>query len=132
MITRADIRKEWPWIRPLLERFSGRFTTDWKPEDVYADCVHGKAFLYTAIEDRGFMVVKEFENRFTGEPLLHVWILCMEEDTPHGAIAKYMPALHDLARQYGYKKVTMESPRRAWAKHPQWREGMTTYTYEVE
>lgn len=129
MIYQADIRQHWDFVKPGLESICDRFHTGWCPEDVYADCKHGEAWLYLAEKDKGFMVVKDYVNQHTGERYLFVWVLYAYEGDD--IIDRYMPALDNLAREHGYSKVRIESPRHGWKGKAEWREEMTTYCHEV-
>ena len=125
----ADIRQKWDFVRPGLERMCERMDTGWRPEDVYADCKHGVAWLYLAEGDEGFMVVREHINMHSAERSMYVWVMYAYEG--ENAIDRYMPDLDKLARENGYTKVIMDSPRRGWQRKEGWKEQMTTYLHEV-
>lgn len=127
----VDVRECWDELRPLLQNLRKRFHDTWRPEDVYAACRNGNAFLYKAADEQAFAVFEELQDQYSLEKYMHVWIACSAEGVEHGAIEKYMPAIEALAKQCGYKKISMRSPRVAWRRIPGWREEMTTYVYEV-
>lgn len=127
MIQQVDIRAEWDRIRPGLETMCETWNTGWRPEDVYADCKYERAWPYVAPE--GFLIINEQENRHSGEKSMHIWIAYAYFGA--NLIDKYMADVVALAKQCGYRKITFESPRRAWERKPEWTPGMTTYSYEV-
>ena len=102
-----DIKQEWTWIRPRLERLLGKIKSDgWIIEDVYASLVTSHATLYAG--DGGFAVLQVFPH-YTGKRL-HVWIL--ETVNPE----RHLEALLTLAKEHGASRITFESPRKGWAK----------------
>ena len=129
MIGLRDIRECWDFVKPGLEDIRKNWDVPWRLEDVYAACRYGQAFCYVNKEENAFAIVEEHQCQYTLEKHLHIWIAYAYEG--QGMIDKYLPELEKLAKQYGYRKITMSSHRPGWRKQPGWQAGMTTYIHEV-
>ena len=69
----ADIRVEWDRVKPGLEKIladSPHLT--FLPEDVYSDCVNGRATLLTS--PAGFLVLTTETDEFTKDRTLLIWL----------------------------------------------------------
>lgn len=109
-LTETDVRIAWDSIRHGLDQVRTQMHADWRPEDVYALCLWGKASLYTAPE--GFVVLVRMQNEFTSEPYLYVM-------AAHGdgmVQEKYWPQIEHMARQAGCAYVECLSPRRGFER----------------
>ena len=74
----TDIRPEWGWVRPIIERIlerSPQFT--YLPEDVYTACKSGNAQFW--VNDDGFVISAIEVDRFTGEKSFFIWLAGAKE-----------------------------------------------------
>lgn len=129
MLEPRDIRKEWDRISgPLGKVLNGM---DERPEDVYADCVHGDAHVYMAGED-GFVVLRKTENRFTGEGELVIWVASLFDSVDAGsAVEKYKDAMFEIARKAGCKRIVYRRTRGSLKAGGGWVKTMETYEIAV-
>ena len=130
MLEAVDIRLVWNAIRPGIESVhAGMPWVDWIPEDIYSDCLTGKAavFLRSGSEPGdAFGVVRVDTNERTGVKVLFIWIAwCPDEvgaaevhrDLDQLAIQLGCSAIEfitgerklaDFAQQFGFKKIMYE------------------------
>ena len=125
----VDIRLAWDEIKPHVEALKGRYSFDWRPEDVYAQCLTGRAFCYVC--DDGFMIVKPQENQFTLEKELFMWIGIgwSGEDL----INEYYEDTCAIAKEIYATKIVFDSSREGFrkvAKNNHWGY-MATYSVPV-
>lgn len=93
----ADIKKEWCWVKDgLLEVLEDNPNLTWTPEDVYAQCVYGDAFLFVA--DEGFVVATIHTDEFTKEKAFFVWIAWAAE-RGNKNVMKYLPFFEEVAKK---------------------------------
>lgn len=118
----GDARAVWDEIRPGLEAVKAKSHAPWRPEDVYAALLAGRAFLY--LGEPGFVIVEPKEDPFTGEGELLVWIAYSREV---GAVERFQEAVDDLARTHGFTKLTLWSDRPGWEKTPGWQQVSAIY-----
>ena len=65
----TNIRDEWDWIRPALVELKEQIPSlTWRPEDVYAECLYGKAVLHVSPE--GFVITKVITDQYTKDRTL--------------------------------------------------------------
>jgi hypothetical protein len=124
-----DIRRVWHLIKADIEFLITRYRLDFRPEDVYAQCLIGRAFCYLC--DNGFLIVKPQENQFTLEPELFVWICCGEGDN---LIDDYYEDLLLIAQDIHAVRIVFETPRYGWKKYAKakgWEPAMVTYRFPV-
>jgi len=118
VIEAANIKHHWQWVRPLLERLHERDlergVPDWLPEDVYAECVHGKAFFYIAAG--GFVVLKEGKNPTTDAKSLVVWMACANDPSKTDNIAENAASIRDLAQSIGADQVEFYTTRKGYER----------------
>jgi hypothetical protein len=118
VIEAANIKHHWQWVRPLLDRLyerdCERGVPDWVVEDVYADCVHGKAFFYLATG--GFVVLKEGKNPTTGAKSLVVWMACANDSSKTDNIAENAEAIRSMAQSIGADQVEFYTTRKGYAR----------------
>jgi hypothetical protein len=111
----ADIRREWDRLKPHIERLHARIKPEWRPEDVFAECAHQKAFLY--LSEEGFLIVQPITDAYSLEQYMHVWIgLSYDGRIGEGMALRYSKELEELARANGYRRITFESPRAGWLR----------------
>ena len=100
----------WPGLRSMLRVLQRKGGGDWIPEDVYREIAEGRAALFIA--ERSLLVLIAQKETFTGLPVLHVWLAY--------TAAKNFDAglqwVREHAKQYGFQKITFDSPRKGWAK----------------
>lgn len=101
----------WPEVKEYISIVKEQQPDTWLVEDVYAEIKAGKAVLY--VVDGGCCVVQPGKDPWTSEPYLHVWIAYCGI---HGAIDTYLPELDQIARNAGFKSLTLRSKRRGFAK----------------
>jgi hypothetical protein len=123
----ADITIEWPRIR---ERVAELLSEGWpeRPEDVYADCKHGRATLMMD-EDGSFLVCRLDPVPNSTERVLFIWLASAAFV---GAIDTYQPQIDAMAQREGVKTMRMWSKRSGWRKVEQWREVWTMYERVIE
>jgi hypothetical protein len=124
----AELRKDWPWVKPLIDIVIAKTDEPWWAEDVYAAVTSGRALMHVSDKPAGVMVCYPDKEVWTAEPVLHVWALwCVDgmETLQDEAYA----ILNDVAKRVGTKKIVMESPRGGWQKVG-WK--VKKYIYERE
>lgn len=124
----VDIRLVWDSIKPNIEQLRVQWSFDWRAEDVYAQCLIGRAFCYTCAD--GFIIVKPQENQYSLSKELFVWI-CYSR--ANNGLVDYFPDINALAKDIYATRIIFESPRegfRRLAEHNNWR-SMTNYTLPV-
>lgn len=122
----TDIRKAWDTVRLGLEHVRRKASPEWLPEDIYAACVTGQAFLYSA--DCGFIVVQPQTNKITSEPELLVWVAY--SNMPD-SVSTFQGAVDNVARDNGFKRLVMWSNRPGWEKVPGWVPKNVIYEREL-
>jgi len=106
-----QIHAVWPLVKSYLLRLKELQPDTWLPEDVYSEVKAGKAVLY--MTDGGCCVVQPGKDPWNAEPYLHVWIAYSEK---FGAIDQYLPELEKIALNAGYKRLTLRSKRKGFAR----------------
>jgi hypothetical protein len=127
VIRAADLRKDWPWVKPLLEKIQAKTGADWYVEDVYAAVLSRRAAMAVLDEPEGVMVAYPETDTWTKEPYVHVWI-CYCVGGMEQFQADAMKVLSDYAATFKAKRLVMHSPRPGWQKAG-WR--IKEYVYEV-
>lgn len=117
-----DIRDVWEDIRPGLEYTKNKVGAPWRPEDVYAACVAGVAFLYTG--ETGFVVAQPKTDPFNGKPELLIWIAFAQGE---GNIERFQSAVDALATSNGFSKMTMWTNRPGFERVPGWTQTAAVY-----
>ena len=123
-----DIRLVWDAIQPNIAKLQKDHDFSWRPEDIYAQCLMGRAFCYVCKD--GFLIVKPQENQFTLAKELYVWI-CYSVATD--GMIEYRLDINELAKDIYATSIIFESPREGFkhlAKNHRWR-SMTNYTVPV-
>lgn len=124
----VDIRLAWDRIKADVIELKTRYNLDWRPEDVYAQCLIGRAFCYVCQD--GFIIVKPQENQFTLAKELFVWI-CVSRASD--GLTEYYPDICAIAKDIYATAIIFESPRdgfRKLAKCNGWQ-AMTEYRLPV-
>ena len=123
-----DIRLAWGNIKPVVEDLKNKHHLDWRTEDIYAQCLMGKAFLYTCND--GFVIVKPQENQFTLDKELFVWICYSKHND---GLTEYRQDINAIAKTIYAKSIVFESTRDGFRKIAQqnnWQ-AMTSYKMPV-
>ena len=128
MLEAANIRDEaiWAKVRYALSYVKDIRGGDWMPEDVFAACSRGEAFLFMAEE--GFVILKPMRNDFTGAPFLLVWMAYGEGGD---CIDKYQDDLIEIARQAGYLRLQFWRRPRGEVSAKGWQKQYTIYELEI-
>lgn len=100
----ADIRVEWPRIKDAV----AALCFDDRPEDVYADCKHGRASLL--VYKDAFAITKLETNQHSGLKVVHIWKAYAPQ-----VMQEVEAELFDLFRSEGAIAVIMSSQRDGWA-----------------
>lgn len=123
-----ELRAHWPVISPALDSVIEATSPDWIKEDVYARIKSGQAIvnlIYHLGVYQALFVLSEDREEFSGKSSLHIWI-AHNGDNP-AAYDFGLDAIKQIARNGGASRLTLESPRRGWAK----RFRLVSATYEV-
>jgi hypothetical protein len=124
----AELRKDWPWVRPLLEIVIAKTGEQWIAEDVYAAVSNSRALMHVSDKPAGVMVSYPDKEAWSGDQVLHVWALwCV--DGMEALQDEAYAILTDVAKRVGAKRVLMESPRAGWQRVG-WQ--VKKYIYERE
>jgi hypothetical protein len=118
-ITVGDVRRDWDLVLPGLMVIHDTMKPAWRPEDMYALCRNGEAYLY--LYDEGFAIVGRVCNTFSLEIELHVYAMYSEG---RESCLKYLPFFQGLAKEVGATKITMETSHK--------QEAMERYGWEIE
>ncbi|WP_031431833.1 hypothetical protein [Methylomicrobium agile] len=124
----VDIRLVWDRIKADVDALKAEYNLDWRSEDVYAQCLMGRAFCYVCPD--GFVIVKPQENPFTLAKELFVWI-CVGRGGDD--LNEYYPDICAIAKDIYATAIIFESPRpgfRRLAERNHWP-GMTAYRLPV-
>jgi hypothetical protein len=128
VIRPADLRKDWPWVKPLVDEVRRKRDSQWWVEDVYAAVSTGKAAMYVSDDPEGVIVLYPDKEAWTNEVTLFIWLVWCRDGMVR--IQDEANALIDrLAKNIGAKKVVMDG-RRGWEKHG-WTIRNCTYEREV-
>ncbi len=117
----ASIRAYWPVLQPLFAR--ALRGDDDTPESIYTRVAAGDASLF--VGDGAAFVLTAGVGRAV--PTVRVWL--MVSWGPHGATDRHLPALVDLARANGARRLVFTSCRRGWARKVKCGNGDAWTTY---
>lgn len=103
-----QVRDHWHWVRPGIEEIlAEQPLLTFRPEDVYALCLEGKAHLWGAPE--GFVVSTTQVDQFSGKKTFFVWLAWARERGNH-CVIKYLPFFTAVAREHGYNEIEVRTP----------------------
>lgn len=128
LVNPAELRAHWPVISAALDAVIEATSPDWIREDVYHQVRIGRSFahlIFSGGQYKALFILTEEREEFSGKPSLHIWIAHNSGDP-----AAYEFGLEQIkarARHMGATRLTLESPRRGWAK----RFPLVSATYEV-
>ena len=114
MIRPVELRKDWGWVKPLVEAVKQKNGYDWFVEDVYGAVAYGKAAMYVNDEPEGVLVVYPDKEVWTNEPVLFVWIVYCRDGMEQMQAQTYA-FLDDLKTKIGATKLVMDG-RPGWQK----------------
>lgn len=131
MIILSDIKTNWTWIKPCLEKLKAAESgLSWIPEDIYASCVYGESRLYIGGEDPdSFMITRIDEDKETKKRTLFIWIAW--GGSGHNIMDKYFTDLVRMAQSNNCDTMRMQSPRRGFEKIG-WTPTMIDYSREAK
>lgn len=126
----AELRAHWPVVSAALDSVIDATSPDWIKEDVYHQLAAKQAtahLVYERGEYRSLFILTQPAEEFSGERCLHIWIA---ENAISGTDESFdfgLAAIKQIAQQLRAPKLTLESPRKGWAK----RFKLVSATYEV-
>lgn len=126
----AELRAHWPVISAALDSVIEATSPDWIKEDVYHQLASKQAtahLIYDCGQYRSLFILTQPAEEFSGQRCLHIWIA---ENALSGTDESFdfgLSAIKQIALQLGAPKLTLESPRKGWAK----RFKLVSATYEV-
>lgn len=126
-LTLQDIRDVWDDVRPGLEWTKQKVGAPWRPEDIYAACIAGKAFLYSG--ETGYVVVQPKSDPFNGKAEMFVWVAYANEGQDN--IERFQSSVDALAAQFEFDKMTMWSNRPGFQRVPGWTQVAVVYERQL-
>ena len=132
MLVRRDIREVWEQIKPgLLEIKRLTPPPQWKPEDVYHECLAEKSHVYMDLEGSPgeFVVLQSGVNPYTAETELTVWIAYSKN--PH-ASDTHLGDIVKLAKSINAHRLIMQSPRKGFSRSRWWKSFAVEYHMDVD
>ncbi|MGZ4968040.1 MAG: hypothetical protein ACXV8O_01375 [Methylobacter sp.] len=106
-----DIRLVWDRVKPPIVDLITEWELDFKPEDIYAQCLMGRAFCYVC-ED-GFIIVRPQENQFNLKKELFVWICYSQHNN---GLVEYRSDIMAIAKDVYATEIVFMSPRDGFKK----------------
>lgn len=119
----ADIRREWPRIKPAVIEACGSFPY----EEVYAACRYGQAALYVCPE--GFCVLEQYTAVSDGAPEMNV--LLAHAHGEGSMLDAYAGELAEIGRQNGADRVVFRRLKDAAPVVKGWRHRASEYVMEL-
>jgi hypothetical protein len=134
VIVKHDVREVWDRILPGIESIHSSLPwTEWRIEDVYAECLSGESAIFTkeGEEDAGrsFFVAKVKINPSTGQRVLFLWIAWSPEETGAEAIRD---DLEQLALGEGCTAIEFITYSPKIVKHAKQFLGFDRLMYQVQ
>ena len=103
----ADIRQCWNEVKTGIESIIAEDSNlTFRPEDVYSECVNGRAELFTS--PIGFLVLSTEIDPFTGDRTLLIWIAYVYKTGKHNWM-KHVQWVEELARKAGCRYIEARS-----------------------
>lgn len=113
-VTTGDIRKHWSWVRPGIEEIiNSQKQLTIIPEDVYAECVAGRAILWVGPE--AWAITTTEVDPFTKDQTCLIWLM-WSSGKYSPATFKYLFGLEKLAIESGYKAIEARTPLKGLGK----------------
>lgn len=104
LVNPDNLAEVWSEVRKGLVSILAKTHEPWLPEDVYLEIKQRIAVLY--VRTGGFIVLK------ADGQALDIWCAYNEA----GDFESGFDWLKEHARQHGFKRLTMSSPRKGWMK----------------
>ena len=117
LINPDNLSEVWAEVKHGLEVIKAKTKERWIPEDIYHDLKLKQSLLY--MRQGAFLVLKADGQE------LSIWCAY---NTIGGDFASGFEWVKEHAKQHGFKRLTMTSPRKGWQKHF----NLVSYNYEVE
>lgn len=130
LVRPAELRAHWPVISAALDSVIEATSPDWIKEDVFFQIKSQAAIahlIYERGEYRSLFILTQPREEFSGTPNFHIWIAENECNGTQGSYDFGMDSIKQIVRQNGASRLTIESPRKGWAK----RARLVSATYEV-
>jgi hypothetical protein len=128
----SDIRLHWSRIKPGIEQIlEENPQLTYLPEDVYSECVNGRATLFTS--PIGFLVLTTEVDQFTGAKTLLIWIAYTYNQGKHNWL-DHADWFDNLAQHLGYRTIEARSAvseMEEYALNNGWSLDTIVYTREV-
>tara|TARA_B100000401_G_C52117451_1_gene398704 strand:- start:56 stop:472 length:417 start_codon:yes stop_codon:yes gene_type:complete len=108
----GDVRQEWDWVKVgVQEILDAQPQLTFRPEDVYADCIAGKATLFID-EYQSFAVTTIEVDRFTGQNTFLIWLAwCSRKGLKHNSsMEMYTPFFEQVARDCKCSSLETKTP----------------------
>ena len=113
VIRQAELRKDWPWVRPLVEQVKAKTGEAWLAEDIYSAVSTGKAAMYVSDDPEGVIVLHPSADEWSGDKTLFVWLVyCKAMDQMQD---ECYALLEQLRQNVGATKIVMHG-RPGWQK----------------
>lgn len=106
LVNPDNLAEVWADVRKGLDVIIAKTGEQWLPEDVYHDLKQRKSVLY--MRGSAFLVL-----RADGQAL-DIWCAYNVAD---GNFESGFEWLKSHAREHGFKRLTMTSPRKGWARY---------------
>ena len=120
----SDIRTCWLKVKPGIEKIlSENAHLTYMPEDVYSECVNGRAVLYTS--PLGFVVLTIETDAFTRDKTLVVWVAYVYETGAHNWLT-HIEWFEGVAKAFDCKVIEAQSAV------PEFEEYFTSTGWQLE
>lgn len=123
-----DIREVWDDVGPGIAEALRRGGSDYRPEDIYAACVAGRAWCYSPDESPQSSAILAIGSDLTGKQFLE--IIC-SYSPDHDVQGLYLHQFEELAREAGIEIMRFYSARKAWQRNKDWTSFQTEYRRRV-
>lgn len=127
MLRPAFIRAEWAFVKEGLDEVKRLRGGTWRPEDVYADCIHKAAYLWVC--DDGFVIFKPIVDEYSGENILLVWLAWGKSNVD--LIDRYQNQIIEIAKSQDFTTIRFYRNAKGNVEHKGWRKTFTIYDMEI-
>lgn len=114
-IRSVELRKDWPWVKPLIEAVIAKTDEKWWPEDIYAAVKNQTAAMFVSDDPEGVLVAYQGQEAWTGDTVLHIWV-CHCKQGMEMLWDEGWQMVEKMKERIGAKYVVMDSPRPGWQK----------------
>jgi hypothetical protein len=123
----VSIRTCWPFVQEGLEEVKRLRGGTWRNEDVYADCVHGKAYLW--LSDDGFVIFKAETDEYSGLKILIVWFAWGKANVD--LIDKYQDQIVGIGKEQEFDIIRFYRNAKGPVEFKGWKKTYTIYDMEL-